>query len=56
MSSYTEKDASIASDNGLYKAGDFIIFFGDCKRNGRNCDAEMRPYLAELRHKEESLP
>ena len=46
MNSYHEKQASAATEDGIYKEGDFIINFGDCGQKERNCEAEMRPYYA----------
>lgn len=44
MNSYHEKQASAATDNGIYKEGDFILNFGDCDQKGRKCETEMKPY------------
>jgi len=46
MNSYHEKYASAAAKNGVYTKDDFIINFGDCTASGRNCESEMRPYIA----------
>jgi mannan polymerase II complex MNN11 subunit len=50
MNSYTEKDSKVASDDGLYKEGDFIVYFGDCEKHNRNCETEMQPYFARAGH------
>lgn len=54
LTTYTEKDAKLAADDGLYKEGDFTVFFGDCDRGTRSCAAEMKPYFATLFAKEKS--
>jgi hypothetical protein len=35
----------MASRDGFYKEGDFILNFGDCERPERSCEMEMRPYF-----------
>ena len=52
MNSYTEKDSRTASDNGVFKADDFILNFGDCDKGERNCEAEMRPWFTKTQEKE----
>ena len=54
LTSYIEKEAKIASDNGIYKDGDFTLFFGDCNKGERNCASEMKPYFTKLFAKEKS--
>jgi len=54
LTSYIEKEASIASDNGIYKDGDFTLFFGDCNKGGRSCVSEMKPHFTKLFAKEKS--
>jgi mannan polymerase II complex MNN11 subunit len=46
MNSYFEKESAMATENGLYKDGDFIINFGDCDRGERRCETEMKPFLS----------
>ncbi|KAF2432040.1 galactosyl transferase [Tothia fuscella] len=46
MNSYTAKDEKQASDSGIYKDGDFVLYFGECDNPPeRNCELEMRPYF-----------
>jgi mannan polymerase II complex MNN11 subunit len=54
LSTYTEKDEKLAGEDGLYKAGDFLVYFGDCTNSNRNCAQEMKPYFAKLFAKEKS--
>lgn len=44
----------MAADDGLYKDGDFTVFFGDCEHGDRNCAQEMKPYFTKLFAKEKS--
>lgn len=55
LTTYTEKDTKWAAPDGLYKDGDFTVFFGDCDNNSdRSCAQEMKPYFAKLFAKEKS--
>jgi hypothetical protein len=45
MNSYSSKDGKLASENGVYKDGDFILYFGDCDSAERSCELEMRPWF-----------
>jgi mannan polymerase II complex MNN11 subunit len=53
MNSYSSKDAGTASENGLFKEGDFILNFGDCDKAERSCEVEMRPWFQKTQ-KEDS--
>ncbi len=53
LSSYTDKDAHLAAEGGVYKAGDLVAYFGNCDRPDRNCEAEMHSYAQEVRKKEQ---
>jgi len=54
MNSYAKPPAGVsqisASTNpdGYYEDGDFVINFAGCDRAGRDCEAEMRPFLEKL--------
>jgi mannan polymerase II complex MNN11 subunit len=60
LTTYTEKDDKWAALDGLYKDGDFTVFFGDCDKPSdkldvpeRSCAQEMKPYFARLFAKEQ---
>jgi len=46
LNSYSDKQVNPSGEalGTLYKAGDFIINFGDCDLLNRNCQQEMQPY------------
>lgn len=48
LSAYTEKDASTAAKNGVWKTGDFVVSFAECGGPNRNCHEEMRPWFQRL--------
>lgn len=54
LATYTEKDEKLAGEDGLYKEGDFLVYFGDCHSSDRSCAGEMKPYFAKLFAKEKS--
>jgi mannan polymerase II complex MNN11 subunit len=52
LNSYHEKEAAMSTDNGLYKEGDFILNFGDCANEKRNCLTEMTPYISRSKQQQ----